>query len=202
MTLPEDTVSLDREELLALVAQLQQQVSQLQRQVAQLAASNETLQAENAELKRGAKRQAAPFSKGNRVSQPKRPGRKPGEGAFSFRQAPRPEEITEPPVNVPVTLESCPACGGKLAEKQVDFAYITDLPPSPQPKVTQYRVGSASALGVAAGFEVSILTWPQTSMEPLLTGWASGSWLPPILSTTRWGFQCVRYRWCWRLWLG
>lgn len=111
MTLPEDTVSLDREELLALVAQLQQQVSQLQRQVAQLAASNETLQAENAELKRGAKRQAAPFSKGNRVSQPKRPGRKPGEGTFSFRQAPRPEEITEPPVNVPVTLESCPACG-------------------------------------------------------------------------------------------
>jgi transposase len=147
MTLPEDTVSLDREELLALVAQLQQQVSQLQRQVAQLAASNETLQAENAELKRGAKRQAAPFSKGNRVSQPKRPGRKPGEGTFSFRQAPRPEEITEPPVNVPVTLESCPACGGKLAEKQVDFAYITDLPPSPQPKVTQYRVWVCQCTG-------------------------------------------------------
>jgi Tfp pilus assembly protein FimV len=68
MTLPEDTTLLSREELLALVAQLQHQVSELQHQVAQLAASNETLQAENAELKRGAQRQAAPFSKGTRVS--------------------------------------------------------------------------------------------------------------------------------------
>jgi transposase len=112
-----------------------------------LAASNEALQAENAELKRGAKRQAAPFSKGTRVSHPKHPGRQPGEGTFSFRQAPRPEEITAPPMNVPVTLESCPSCGGKLAEKQVDFAYITDLPPLPQPKVTQYRVWVCQCTG-------------------------------------------------------
>jgi transposase len=147
MTLPEDTASLSREELLALVAQLQQQVSQLQRHVAQLAASKETLQAENAELKRGAKRQAAPFSKGTRVSQPKRPGRKLGQGTFSFRQTPRPEEITEPPVDVPVTLECCPRCGGKLAEQQVDLAYITDLPPLPQPKVSQYRVGVCQCPG-------------------------------------------------------
>jgi Tfp pilus assembly protein FimV len=91
MTLPEDTTSLNWEKLLALVAQLQHQVRELQHQVAQLAASNAALQAENAELKRGAKRQAAPFSKGTRVSQPKRPGRQPGEGTFSFRQAPRSE---------------------------------------------------------------------------------------------------------------
>ena len=147
MTLPKDTTSLNWEELLALVAQLQHRVSQLQRQVAQLAASNEALPAENAELKRGAKRQAAPFSKGTRVSQPKRPGRQPGEGTFSFRQAPRPEEITEPPMNVPVTLESCPTCGGKLAEKRVDLAYITDLPPLSQPKVTQYRVWVCQCTG-------------------------------------------------------
>jgi transposase len=105
------------------------------------------LQAENAELKRGSKRQATPFSKGTRVSQPKRPSRQPGSGTFSFRQAPRPEEITEPPMNVPVTLESCPTCGGKLAEKRVDFAYITDLPPLPQPKVTQYRVWVCQCTG-------------------------------------------------------
>src|ERR671915_2304734 len=136
----EDMESLSREELLALLAELQ-------RQVAELTASNESLRGEIAELKRSTKRQAAPFSKGTRVSNPKRPGRQPGEGTFSFRQAPRPEEITEPPVNVPVTLESCPACGGKLAEKQVDFAYITDLPPSPQPKVTQYRVWVCQCTG-------------------------------------------------------
>jgi transposase len=147
MTLPEDTTSLNWEKLLALVAQLQHQVRELQHQVAQLATSNEALQAENAELKRGAKRQAAPFSKGTRGSNPKRPGRQTGEGTFSFRQAPRPEEITEPPMNVPVTLESCPTCGGKLAEKRVDLADITDLPPLPQPRVTQYRVWVCQCTG-------------------------------------------------------
>jgi rRNA maturation endonuclease Nob1 len=43
-------------------------------------------------------------------------------------------------VNVPVILESCPGCGGQLAEERVDFAYVTDLPPMPRPRVTQYRV--------------------------------------------------------------
>lgn len=129
----EDLESLSREELLALLAQLQ-------RQVAELTASNETLRSEIAELQRSTKRQAAPFSKGTRVSNPKRPGRQPGEGTFSFRQAPRPEEITEPPVNVPVTLECCPRCGGKLAEERVDSAYITELSPMPRPRITQYWV--------------------------------------------------------------
>src|ERR687895_512622 len=129
----EDMESLSREELLALLAELQ-------RQVAELTASNESLRGEIAELKRSTKRQAAPFSKGTRVSNPKRPGRQPGEGTFSFRQAPRPEEITEPPVNVPVTLECCPRCGGKLAEERVDLAYITELRPMPRPRATQYRV--------------------------------------------------------------
>jgi transposase len=129
----EDLESLSREKLLALLAELQ-------RQVAELTASNESLRREIAELKRSTKRQAAPFSKGTQVSHPKRPGRQPGEGTFSFRQAPRPEEITQPPVNVPVTLECCPRCGEKLTEERVDLAYITELPPMPRPRVTQYRV--------------------------------------------------------------
>jgi transposase len=133
MKLPRDITSLSREELLVLVAQLE-------RQVAQLSASLEALQAENAQLQRSTKRQAAPFSKGTRASQPKRPGRQPGSGTFSFRQAPKLEEITEPPVEVPVSQETCPGCGGRLAEERVDLAYITDLPPRPRPKVTQYRV--------------------------------------------------------------
>jgi transposase len=147
MSLPEDISTLSREELLSLVAELQCQILALQEQVAQLAASNQALLIENEQLKRSAKRQAAPFSNRTRAKGPKRPGRKPGEGTFSFRQAPHPEEITEPPMNVPVTLESCPTCGGKLAEKQVDFAYITDLPPLPQPRVTQYRVWVCQCTG-------------------------------------------------------
>ena len=127
-----DITSLSREELLVLVAQLE-------RQVAHLSASLEVLQAENAQLQRRNQRQAAPFSKGTRVSQPKRPGRKPGSGTFSFRQAPKLEEITEPPVEVLVSQETCPGCGGRLAEERVDLAYITEFPPMPRPRVTQYR---------------------------------------------------------------
>jgi transposase len=133
MKLPGDITSLSREELLVLVAQLE-------RQVAQLSASLKALQAQNVQLQRRNQRQAAPFSKGTRRSQPKRLGRKPGSGTFSFRQAPKLDEITEPPVEVLVSQEACPGCGGRLAEERVDLAYITDLPPLPGPRITQYRV--------------------------------------------------------------
>jgi hypothetical protein len=113
----EDLESLSREELLALLAELQ-------RQVAELTASNASLRSEIPELQRRTKRQAAPFSKGTRVNKPKRPGRKPGEGTFSFRQAPKLEEITEPPVEVLVSQETCPGSGGRLAEERVDLAYL------------------------------------------------------------------------------
>jgi transposase len=136
----EDLESLSREELLALLAELQHQV-------AELTASNRSLRSEIAELQRRTKRQAAPFSKGTRVSHPKRPGRQPGDGIFSFRQAPRPEAITEPPVNVPVTLECCSRCGGKLAEERVDLAYLTELPPMPRPRITQYQVWVCKCTG-------------------------------------------------------
>src|SRR5918992_4544582 len=124
MSPPEGIESLSREELLALVLQLQRKLTELE-------ASVQDLCAEVDRLTRESKHQAAPFSKGTRIRQPKRPGRQPGEGTFSFRQAPRPEEITEPPVNVPVTLECCPRCGEKLAEERVDLAYLTELPPMP-----------------------------------------------------------------------
>ena len=137
---PEPLASLSQEERLALVAELQRQNAALQRQVAELTASHEALHAEIEQLKRGGKRQAAPFSKGTRESAPKRPGRKPGSGTFRSREAPPPEAITEPPVDVQVTLEACPACGGPLEEERVDVAYRTELPQRPRPQVTRYRV--------------------------------------------------------------
>src|ERR671914_1136898 len=133
MSPPEDIDSLSREELLTLVLQLQ-------RKLIELEASVQDLRGEVDRLTREKKRQAAPFSKGTRVRQPMRPGRKPGQGTFSFRQTPRPEEITQPPVAVPVTLEAGPGCGGKLKEHRMDFAYVTELPPRPRPRVTQYQV--------------------------------------------------------------
>lgn len=133
MSPPEHITSLSREELLALVGEQQ-------RQIAELRAVNEALRAEIERLKRSAKRQAALFSRGKRVARPKRPGRKPGSGTFRYREVPPVDQLTEPPIDVPVTLPVCPACGGPLAEAGVDFAYTTDIPPRPRPTVTQYRV--------------------------------------------------------------
>jgi len=140
MSAPAPLASLNREELLALMAELQRQNAALQRQVAALVASNEALRAEIEQLKRGGKRPAAPFSKGTREPEPKRPGRKPGSGTFCYRAAPPPEAIPEPPVDVNVSCDACPACGGELVEERVDFAYRTELPTLPRPQVTRYRV--------------------------------------------------------------
>ena len=75
-------------------------VSRQQDQVARLTATIKELRKELAEAKRAGKRQAAPFSKGGRTDKPRRPGRKPGIGSFSYRKPPSPDEVTEPPVDV------------------------------------------------------------------------------------------------------
>lgn len=130
-----DLDTLSHEELVVLVVQLHEMVI--------------ALQEENERLKRGGHRQAAPFSKKTRKSNPKRPGRKPrGSGSesepasdnFAFRSAPAPDEITEPVVEVPLEQTSCPACGGALGEAHEEMAYKTSLPKNIRPSVTAYRV--------------------------------------------------------------
>ena len=61
-----DLASLSREELIEMIATQQRQIAELREEIEQ--------------LRRGGKRQAAPFSKENRVENPRRPGRKPGQG--------------------------------------------------------------------------------------------------------------------------
>jgi transposase len=140
MNAPEHLSLLSRDALLALVAEQQRHMAEQQRQMTELTARLEVLQAEVERLTRGTKRQAAPFSKGSRVAEPKPSGRKPGAGSFHYREVPLPEAIPEPSVDVQVMLDACPACGGRLEEARVDFAYTTELPATPRPKVTQYRV--------------------------------------------------------------
>ena len=115
-------------------------VSRQQDQIARLTATIKELRKQLAEAKRAGKRQAAPFSKGARNGRPKRPGRKPGIGLFSYRKPPSPDEVTGPPVDVEVSGDSCPVCGGRLEHEGVGFAYVTDIPPMPRPQVTEYRV--------------------------------------------------------------
>jgi transposase len=64
-----DLDSLSRDDLIRLILELQRQIEDLRKQ--------------NEELRRKDKRSAAPFSKGERKKNPKRPGRKPGQGEFS-----------------------------------------------------------------------------------------------------------------------
>jgi transposase len=133
MFLAKELVSLDREELVALVLRLQGQV-------AQLTAALDGLRKENAELRRAGRRQAAPFSKGTRNPNPKPRGRRPGRGTFNYRMPPSTEEITGPPLDVPVVESVCPGCGGRLEPTGTDLAYLTDIPPTPRPTVTEYLV--------------------------------------------------------------
>ena len=123
----------EHDELMALVARLQGQV-------ARLTAANEELHSQLAGSERRGKRQAAPFSKGRRSSKPKRPGRKPGTGQFSYRKPPSADEITEPVVDVPVSGDTCPGCGGVLDDEGVSVAYVTDIPAIRRPPVRAYRV--------------------------------------------------------------
>jgi len=121
-----DLAALDRDALIAPVRKLFAEV--------------EALRAEVENLKRSGKRQAAPFSKGTRVKDPKRPGRKPGQGTFERRQAPDSATLSEPPIAVPVAETACPTCGDRLVADRVEEASIVDLPEVVRPRVRLFRV--------------------------------------------------------------
>jgi transposase len=121
-------------------AELVRENEALRQQVAVLQATIAALQAEVERLKRRQHRQAAPFSKETRVATPKRAGRKPGQGRFTYRTAPPPAALSEPPIPVPVSEPVCPHCGGALVAAGTETASITDLPEQPRPVVRQYEV--------------------------------------------------------------
>jgi transposase len=136
----QELAHLGKQALLAFVAQLLTEFAELKARVDELVAENAALRAQRDQRTRDAKRQAAPFSKGQRKAQPKRPGRKPGRGRFTFRTLPRPDRWTAPPIEVRLAEPVCPCCGEALHEQRVDFAAVTDIPPQPKPIVQPYRV--------------------------------------------------------------
>lgn len=135
-----ELAQLGKQALLAFVAPLLTELSALKARVEELLAENAALRAQLDQLARDSKRQAAPFSKGQRKAQPKRPGRKPGRGLFTFRSLPTPDQWTAPPIEVRLPDPVCPCCGEPLLEQRVDLAAVTDLPPQPRPTVQPYRV--------------------------------------------------------------
>jgi transposase len=135
-----ELAQLGKQALLAFVAQLLTEFATLKARVDALVAENAALRAQLEQRARDAKRQAAPFSRGQRKAHPKRPGRKPGQGRFTFRTLPRPDHWTAPPIDVRLPEPVCPCCGEALQEHRVDFAAVTDIPPQPKPIVQPYRV--------------------------------------------------------------
>src|ERR1035437_9664298 len=119
-----------------------EQVEELEREIQRLQAENERLKKKVKDLEEelwASKRQAAPFSKGQRKANPKRPGRKVGQGVFRNRPAPA-ASIDGEIVEAAVPEEGCPHCGGELEVVAEEWATTTDLPVQPQPQVTRYRV--------------------------------------------------------------
>ena len=122
-----DLSNLSREDLIRLVVELGKRVEELQKQ--------------NEELRRNQKRSAAPFSKGKGKPNPKRPGRKPGQGPFQRREQPEASSPNAPPpVDVPVEETICPLCGGRLEPDGEETVSNTDMPPRPEPETRLYRV--------------------------------------------------------------
>ena len=124
------------DDLIALVNRHRGENARLQLQVVRQLATITELQKQLVEAQRARKRQPAPFSKGTRTAKPKRPGK----GRFSYRKPPSSDDLTEPIIEVSVSAESCPGCGGRLEHEGVSYAYVTDIPSTPRPDVKGYRV--------------------------------------------------------------
>ena len=125
------------------IEQLEQENEVLRERLEQSNEENERLRRENEQLRRELKAAGRGSKRGRRTpkADPKRPGRKAGQGPFTFRQAPADTGASsEPPIEVPVTLGQCPCCGGELRYERSEEATVTDMPPAAQPEVKSYAV--------------------------------------------------------------
>jgi transposase len=87
---------------------------------------NEKLKEELDAARRAVHRQAAPFSRGTRVAQPRRPGRKPG-AAYGLRaHRPAPRRVDE--VYVAPLPDACPHCAAAVRRVRIAPQYQEDLP--------------------------------------------------------------------------
>ncbi len=81
--------SLLTRELIRLVRGLRERFAQLEAENLKLREEDRRLRKELDELKRKQNRSAAPFSKGKPEANPKRPGRKPGQGSMPLGKDPK-----------------------------------------------------------------------------------------------------------------
>jgi transposase/uncharacterized coiled-coil protein SlyX len=118
----------------AAIAGLEAQLEQRDQAIAALREQVRQLQEQLEGVKRAGKRQATPFARKEHVAQPKRPGRKKGQGRFSYRRKPSPEEVAETKEEL---LAGCPECGGGLTERKKHEQFVVDIPPV-EPVIIRY----------------------------------------------------------------
>jgi len=119
----------------------------LERRIAELEARVAHLERLLEQATRTAKRQAAPFSKGEPKKAPQPPGRKPGPdyGTPAFRAAPPPARIDE--IHEAALPGRCPACGSAVHETHVACQYQVELPRKPIYRKFHVHVGQCAGCG-------------------------------------------------------
>jgi len=113
----------------------------LRARIAELEASLKEALAQLEAQGRAGKRQAAPFSRGEKKEQPKRPGRKKGHKPV---HRPKPDKIDRE-VAVPLKQNCCLYCGGALSVPRIEQQYQIDIPPV-EPVVTQFNIEVAHCI--------------------------------------------------------
>jgi len=83
------------------------------------------LQKELEAAQRAARRQAAPFSRGQRKSNPRSPGRKGGKAYGKHHRRPIPDHVDEA-ITVAVP-EKCPECSGALTVERIEAQYQEEI---------------------------------------------------------------------------
>lgn len=119
-------------ELVQELRRTREEGERARRRIERLEEENQRLKEENKRLRkeletaqRAARRQAAPFSRGNPKGQPKRPGRKSGAAHGPHHQRPVPEHVDE---EIQVAApQQCPACGGPLTVERVEPQYQEEI---------------------------------------------------------------------------
>jgi transposase len=126
-------------------AALRDQVDRLQHANQQLQTRVRKLTGQVEQLRRAAKRQAAPFSKNSPTPRPRRPGRKPGAAYGRRARRPVPQRVDRViAVGLPAV---CPHCGGQLEVERVACQYQEDLPPPQASVTTRYDLQIGRCLG-------------------------------------------------------
>ena len=109
-------------------------VDRLQGQVARLTTTIKELRKQLAAAQRAGKRAGSAILQGRADLKAKASGSKAREGELQLQKAARRwTNLTAPPVDVSVSAESCPGCGGILEHEGESLAYVTDIPPMPRP---------------------------------------------------------------------